>query len=189
MTSLHPCQANANLKNAATLSTQVSNPKDINQAVNRNYVQLKQAFENLDKSYIDTLYHTDAVYISETQDRPIVYGNAAIGELYSIFFKKISRKQARLEVDFRVLNRQFGSDQITDVGYYLVRFHPSPSTGEPVSIFSGKFVTMHKLDMNKQWKISVDSNTRAKPDFYFEATPVANLYFGKQFIDYKDTNE
>ena len=153
------------------------------QTLNTNFTKLILAFEQLDLTAIEQIYTEDAVYISETQDKGIISGKDNILTLYSRFFNKIKRKQAKLEVDFRVLVRAVESNSVTDIGYYLVRFHPGKESGEPVSEFAGKFVTIFTKDNNQQWKISVDSNTHTTPNYYYDAKPVPNLYYGRQFID------
>tara|TARA_R110001592_G_scaffold208432_2_gene459464 strand:+ start:1010 stop:1600 length:591 start_codon:yes stop_codon:yes gene_type:complete len=152
------------------------------QVLNANFTKLTNAFEQLDLAAMENIYTDDAVYISETQDRGIISGKENILNLYSRFFNKIKRKNAKLEVDFRVLVRYSEPNSATDIGYYLVRFHPGKESGEPVSEFAGKFVTVFTKDSKQQWKISVDSNTHAAPHFYYDAKPVPNLYYGRQFI-------
>ncbi|WP_228768371.1 YybH family protein [Shewanella sp. TC10] len=152
-----------------------------NEALNANYKVFSAAFENLDLNKIDNIYTNDAVYISETLDKEIVTGKKDILALYTVFFKKIAKKSAHIDVDFRVINRELSDKNATDVGYYLVRFHPRKETGEPTSVFSGKFVLVSRKGTDNQWQFIVDSNTKANPDFYFSAKPVSNLYFGRQF--------
>lgn len=152
------------------------------QTLNANFTKLTQAFEQLDLTAIEQIYTDDAVYISETQDRGIISGKENILDLYSRFFNKIKTKHAKLEVDFRVLVRYSEPNSATYIGYYLVRFHPGKESGEPISEFAGKFVTVFTKNNKQQWKISVDSNTHAAPHFYYDAKPVPNLYYGRQFI-------
>ncbi|WP_254693688.1 DUF4440 domain-containing protein [Shewanella sp. MEBiC00475] len=153
------------------------------QTLNANFEKLTHAFEQLDLTAMEDIYTEDAVYISETQDRGIIIGKENILNLYSRFFNKIKRKNAKLEVDFRILVRSIEPNSATDIGYYLVRFHPGKESGEPVSEFAGKFVTIFTKDNKQQWKISVDSNTHTAPHFYYDAKPVPNLYYGRQFIE------
>ncbi len=152
-----------------------------NDVINANYKVFSSGFENLDLDSIDTIYADDAVYISETLDKEIVTGKDDILALYSVFFKKIAKKSAHIDVDFRIINRKLTEKTATDVGYYLVRFHPRKETGEPTSVFSGKFVLVSRKVGKQQWQFIVDSNTKANPDFYFTAKPVSNLYYGRQF--------
>ncbi|AZG75180.1 nuclear transport factor 2 family protein [Shewanella livingstonensis] len=157
--------------------------------LNANFAKLTHAFEQLDLTTMENLYTDDAVYISETQERGIISGKENILNLYSRFFNKIKHKNATLEVDFRILVRYTEPNSATDIGYYLVRFHPGKESGEPISEFAGKFVTVFTKDSKQQWKISVDSNTHAAPHFYYDAKPVPNLYYGRQFIAASATKE
>lgn len=149
--------------------------------LNANFTQLSQAFEQLDLSSIEHIYTDNAVYVPETQEKDIISGKQNILKLYTRFFDKIKRKQAKLEVDFRVTVRHVDQNSATDIGYYLVRFHPGKDSGEPVSEFAGKFVTVFAKDNKGQWQISVDSNTHALAKFYYDAKPVPDLYYGRQF--------
>ncbi|GGP76680.1 YybH family protein [Shewanella ulleungensis] len=158
-------------------------------ALNANFSQLVQAFEHLDLNSIEKIYTEDAAYVSETQEKGIILGKQNILNLYTRFFDKIKRKQASLEVDFRVLVRHVDENSATDVGYYLVRFHPGADSGEPVSEFAGKFVTVSAKDNSGKWLISVDSNTHATAKLYYDAKPVPNLYYGRQFISATPTEQ
>ncbi|QIR16166.1 DUF4440 domain-containing protein [Shewanella aestuarii] len=156
-------------------------PANDNKAINDIYHKLSNSFTILDISVIDDIYMNDATYISETQDKEIVLGKNPIIDLYATFFNKIKLKNAKIEVDFRLQVRQYTDGQATDIGYYLMRFHPGEESGEPMSEFAGKFVMVSRKNTQGEWKISVDSNTRSIPKFYYNATPIANLYYGKQY--------
>ncbi|UJF20900.1 DUF4440 domain-containing protein [Shewanella sp. OMA3-2] len=159
-----------------------SNTNADNDMLNENYTLLAKGFYNLNIEVLNDIYSDNAVYISETQDKDILYGKQNIINLYRNFFDKIKRKNAKIEIDFRVAVRQLSEDQSTDIGYYLVRFHPGKESGEPISEFAGKFVTVAKRTAEGKWQINVDSNTRSKPEFYYRAKPMPNWYYGKQFI-------
>ncbi|MBB1267964.1 nuclear transport factor 2 family protein [Shewanella sp. SR44-3] len=148
--------------------------------INQYYQKFTVSFSNLDLNAIDELYTHNAVYISETHNREIVQGKSDIIDLYQSFFDRIRRKQAKIEVEFRVHIRQRSDNTATDIGYYLVRFHPAKDAGEPVSEFSGKFVNVFIKEHNK-WRISVDSNTRGDASLYFAAKPQTSLYYGQRF--------
>ncbi|MBQ4891660.1 DUF4440 domain-containing protein [Shewanella sp. MMG014] len=152
-----------------------------NDIINNNYKTFHAGFENLDLDFINKIYTDDATYISEVLDQEIVIGKQNILDLYTVFFKKIAKKDAHIEVDFRVINRELTESSATDVGYYLVRFHPRKETGDPTSVFSGKFVLVSRKTAKDQWQFIVDSNTKTDPKYYFTAKPVSNLYYGRQF--------
>ncbi|QSX31839.1 MULTISPECIES: YybH family protein [Shewanella] len=159
-----------------------ANAMDDNKALNTNYQRFVEAFQSLDPEVLEKVYDENACYITDKQDREIVRGRQAIVAVYHAFFGKIKRKNARIEVDFRLLERTIEGNSATDVGYYLVRFHPAADTGEPVSEFAGKFVTVAKKQKDGAWSLTVDSNNGADSRFYFDAKPVPNLYYGEQFV-------
>ena len=152
-----------------------------NEALNELYDHFNEAFNELDVSRLHSIYSEDACYIPESQGEEITVGRDNIVELYKTFFGKIKHKNAKIEVDFRVIERNIEGSSATDIGYYLIRFHPSVDAGEPVSEFAGKFVTVSKKKADGKWYLTVDTNNRAEASFYFNAKPSSNLYYGRQF--------
>lgn len=160
-----------------------------NEALNRFYTQFSNAFDQLDASVIEDMYAENACYIPEQQGKEITIGRENIVDLYRTFFGKIKHKNARIEVDFRVVERQMEVENATDIGYYLIRFHPPKETEEPVSEFAGKFVTVSKKKADGKWYLTVDTNNRSDPSFYFNAKPSPNLYYGSQFTEVVSDNK
>ncbi|MCL1142507.1 YybH family protein [Shewanella gaetbuli] len=156
--------------------------KQEHQQLNLNYQRLKASFQHLNIDTLEQIYVDDAVYISESQDKDIIIGKQNVINLYQTFFKKIRHKKARIDIDFRVVARQISSNQATDVGYYLMRFHPDAESGDTVSEFAGKFVSVLTRSSDGHWQINIDSNTRSKPEYYYSAKPVPNWYYGQQFM-------
>ncbi|MFV7772579.1 YybH family protein [Shewanella marisflavi] len=152
-----------------------------NDALNHFYKQFSMAFEQLDVEVIQDIYAENACYIPEQQNKEITMGRDNIIALYKRFFGKIKHKNAHIEVDFRVIERQLAQEQATDVGYYLIRFYPPKETEEPVSEFAGKFVIVSKKKEDGKWYLTVDTNNRSEPSFYYSAKPLPNLYYGSQF--------
>ncbi|ABO23921.1 DUF4440 domain-containing protein [Shewanella loihica] len=163
------------------LNFQAFAQKNDNDALNQFYKQFSVAFEQLDAAVIQDIYAENACYIPEQQNKEITMGRDNIIELYKRFFGKIKHKNAQIEVDFRVVERQLDKQQATDVGYYLIRFYPPKETEEPVSEFAGKFVTVSKKKADGKWYLTVDTNNRSEPSFYYSAKPLPNLYYGRQF--------
>ncbi|WOT06687.1 YybH family protein [Shewanella youngdeokensis] len=154
---------------------------DDNEALNQFYNDFNQAYNTLDAAKLDQLYSENASYISDSQNEAITRGRDNITKLYETFFNKIKVKKARIEVDFRVIERNLNASNATDIGYYIIRYHPSIDVGEPISEFAGKFVMVsHKKDDGK-WYVTVDTNNRSKPEFYYDAKPAAKVYYGRQF--------
>ncbi|GIU49119.1 hypothetical protein TUM4438_32060 [Shewanella sairae] len=152
-----------------------------NEALNAVYSHISDAFEELDASKMKAIYSEDACYIPEDQGQEITIGRDNIVALYDTFFGKIKHKNAKIEVDFRVIERNIEGTSATDIGYYLIRFHPPIDNGEPTSEFAGKFVGVSKKKKDGKWYLTVDTNNRAEASFYYNAKPSPNLYYGRQF--------
>lgn len=152
-----------------------------NTAINSLYTQFSQAFNELDANIVENIYAEDACYIPENQSKEITMGRDNIIDLYKAFFGKIKHKEARIEVDFRVIERQMEANNATDIGYYLIRFHPAAEAEEPISEFAGKFVNVSKKNDDGNWYLTVDTNNRSETPFYYNAKPSPNLYYGRQF--------
>ncbi len=154
---------------------------NLNSDINVHYQQLKKAFNKLDVSLIAPLYSENACYLPEGQSKAIIIGKEKILDLHRNFFSRIRAKRARIEVDFRVIDRQLNKQKATDVGYFLVRFYPAAETGEPTSEFAGKFVSVLEQSEDGKWHLTVDSSHKADPSLYFSAKPVDKLYYGELF--------
>ncbi|WP_275660484.1 nuclear transport factor 2 family protein [Shewanella sp. Isolate13] len=152
-----------------------------NDALNAVYSHFSAAFNELDANIMKSIYSEDACYIPEGQDEEITLGRDNIVALYETFFGKIKHKNAKIEVDFRVIERNIEGNSATDIGYYLIRFHPPVDDGEPTSEFAGKFVGVSKKKRDGKWYLTVDTNNRAEASFYYNAKPSPNLYYGRQF--------
>lgn len=178
-----PSAATPTTANTFTITpiTSTTNPSTRDQRINANYSLLTQAFNELNHGITAEIYANDASYLSESQSKEIYYGRDNIVAIYQRFFDKIRAKKARIDIDFRVLNRKLSGDSAFDTGYYLVRFYPAEETGEPVSEFAGKFVIGTQQETQERWYITLDMNNRSEPSFYLNAKPVANLYYGRQF--------
>ncbi|ESE41016.1 MULTISPECIES: YybH family protein [Shewanella] len=159
------------------------------QLINANYPLFTKAFTELDPEVTAEIYSKDASYLSESQSKEIYYGRESIVAIYQRFFDKIRNKKARIDIDFRVLNRKLSGNSAFDTGYYLVRFYPAEETGEPVSEFAGKFVIGTQKDSQQRWNVTLDMNNRAEPSFYLNAKPVPNLYYGRQFPPLPDSQK
>ena len=155
---------------------------DDNDALNAVYGHFSNAFNELDATIMESIYSEDACYIPESQDQEITLGRDNIVALYETFFGKIKHKNAKIEVDFRVIERNIEGSSATDVGYYLIRFHPPIDNEEPSSEFAGKFVGVSKKKSDGKWYLTVDTNNRAEAAFYYNANQVQTFIMVVNFL-------
>ncbi|MGL4472861.1 MAG: DUF4440 domain-containing protein [Shewanella sp.] len=153
---------------------------DLDDKLNRHYKILTEAFERLDSKAVATMYTQDAVFIPENSSTSIMIGQQAISAHYQDFFNKVTQKNAKVEIDFRVLMRQYQTGSITDNGYYLVSYIPAPETGDAPTHFAGKFVLQFILQQ-QQWLIQTEASLRADSSLYYQTTQQQNWYHGRQF--------
>lgn len=153
----------------------------IDKQINQTYVEFIRAFDQLDAKPIMKLYSPTARYIPESEQAKIAVGPTEIYAQFEKFFKRIRHHNGKIKADFRVQDRQYNIGAINDIGYYLIRYYPEKSTGEPVVEFAGKFVTSYSQNKQRQWRITIDTNSKSAPRYYFEASPIKNLYYGNQF--------
>ncbi|GGI85181.1 YybH family protein [Shewanella gelidii] len=163
-----------------TATTHADNA-NVHDELNKTYQRFADAFSQLDIGLVEDVYAENACYIPAGQSNEITHGRQKIISIYETFFGKIKHKNAKIEVDFRVINRKIDGNSATDVGYYLIRFHPAKETEEPISEFAGKFVTVSSQNSDGKWYLTVDTNNKAEPSFYQQAEPTNQAYFGKQF--------
>ncbi|WP_417762625.1 YybH family protein [Shewanella sp.] len=156
-------------------------------ALNAIYRQYATAFAALDAEQLKSVYAKNATYVPEQPSIGIIKGLDEVLALYQKFFDRVKKRRATLEVDFRVVDRQRHGNEVTDICYYMVRFHPPKDTEEPISEFAGKLVmVLKKADQTtNQWQVVLDVSNRAEPKLYYDATPKPNWYYGEQFSPIK----
>ncbi len=149
--------------------------------INHIYHHFNKAFNTLDPQEMFFIYAQDASYVSNNQNKEILLGRKDIIDQYRTFFAKINDRKANIDVDFRIVKRHIEGKSATDIGYYLIRYYPYSDDGEPISEFAGKFVGVSKKYPNGHWYLVVETNNKADTDFYYDAKPQPNLYYGRQF--------
>ncbi|MBV7317588.1 nuclear transport factor 2 family protein [Shewanella sp. NIFS-20-20] len=159
------------------LSAQSPTLKAQDTALNSHYQSMMHAFNHLDINRIAALYHPDAIYMPEKATQGIFNSKLAIAQHYQEFFDKVIRNRASVEIDFRVTSRQYLTDSITDMGYFLIKYSPAIDTGDAPTQFAGKFLFQFVSD-NDQWVIKAEATSQATPELYYQAMPQQNWYYG-----------
>ncbi|WP_095499248.1 DUF4440 domain-containing protein [Paraferrimonas haliotis] len=160
----------------ASISDNKFNAQD-QQYINERYQIMRDGFKQLDASFVESLYEADAVYVPGSSKATIITGTQAIKKSYDTFFKKVQKKNATVDIDFRVVKRLVGNNQVTDVGYYIVEFRPAKNTEQPITHFAGKFVWQFERN-GKQWMVALDSASHTDANHYLDALSQPGLYYG-----------
>lgn len=115
------------------------------------YRRFTEGYKKLDAATIANLYSETAVYLAPEDN--IQVGRQKVSEIFNGFFNSVKQQNGRLEISFRIVQRQVDKNLAYDVGIYtLTSFNQK---GEP-SKSSGKFVVVAKREKADIWRFQVD---------------------------------
>lgn len=115
------------------------------------YRRFSEGYKKLDASSVANLYSETAAYLAPGSNVEI--GRPKVLETFSRFFESVKRRNGRLEISFRIVQRQVDNNLAYDVGVYtLTSFN---ERGESRAS-SGKFVVVAKREKNGTWFFQVD---------------------------------
>ncbi|WP_133407333.1 hypothetical protein [Parashewanella tropica] len=157
----------------------LADSQQANQKMNQNYQVFIDSFSSLDAKRLATIYHKSAIYIPEHRKQNLVYGSNDIEQLYQRFFNRVQHKNARVSVGFRVVNREITQEQVTDIGFFLIRVFPASHTEQNVSEFAGKFLIIGDKKSSDVISWKTEMNSHAKPHHYFGLNPEKLLFFSE----------
>jgi uncharacterized protein (TIGR02246 family) len=123
------------------------------------YGRFSEGYKKLDPAAVANLYTETAAYLQPGGEIDI--GRAKVLETFTKFFDSTKQKNGRLEISFRIAQRQAVQDMAYDVGIYtLTSFREN---GE-ARTSKGKFFVVAKPDKDGIWRFQVDGyNDLPKP--------------------------
>lgn len=115
------------------------------------YRRFSEGYKKLDAQMVANLYSETAAYLAPGTN--IEIGRPKVLENFAGFFDSVRRRNGRVDISFRIVQRQVDKNLAYDVGVYtLTSFNDK---GEPRSS-SGKFVVVAKREPNDTWRFQVD---------------------------------
>jgi ketosteroid isomerase-like protein len=115
------------------------------------YRRFSEGYKKLDAPSVANLYSETAAYLAPGSNVEI--GRPKVLENFSRFFDSVKRRNGRMEISFRIVQRQVDNNLAYDVGVFtLTSFN---ERGEPRTS-SGKFVVVAKREKNGTWLFQVD---------------------------------
>jgi uncharacterized protein (TIGR02246 family) len=115
------------------------------------YRRFSEGYKKLDAASVANLYTETAAYLSPGSNVEI--GRPKVLENFSRFFDSVKRRNGRVEISFRIVQRQVDNNLAYDVGIYtLTSFNDKGETRTS----SGKFVVVAKREKNGTWLFQVD---------------------------------
>jgi uncharacterized protein (TIGR02246 family) len=129
------------------------------------YRRFSAAYRELDPEAVAALYTPDALYLSGGGSE-IRRGREAIAEGFHRFFDGVRDEGGRLEISFRIVERQVAGELGFDVGYYrLVRHRADGESSE----HAGKFCVVAERDAAGVWRFRVDGFSDAPVEAFAAA--------------------
>ena len=124
------------------------------------YRRFSEGYKNLDAAAVANLYTETAAYLSPGDDIDI--GREKIVATFSKMFDSNKQRNSRLEISFRIAQRQAVENMAYDVGVYtLTSFRENGET----RVSKGKFFVVAKPEKDGLWRFQVDGyNDLPKPE-------------------------
>jgi len=115
------------------------------------YRRFTDGYKKLDAAAVVNLYSETAAYLAP--EDYIQIGRQKVSGIFTGFFDSVKRRNGRLEISFRILQRQIDTNLAYDVGIYtLTSFNDKGDSSKD----SGKFVVVARRENGNVWRFQVD---------------------------------
>jgi uncharacterized protein (TIGR02246 family) len=115
------------------------------------YRRFSEGYKKLDAASVANLYSETAAYLAPKNN--IEIGRQKVLGIFTGFFDSVKRKNERIEISFRIVQRQVDKNLAYDVGIYtLTSFNEK---GESRAS-NGKFVVVARREKDGVWRFQVD---------------------------------
>lgn len=115
------------------------------------YRRFSEGYKQLDAASVANLYSETAAYLAPGNNLEI--GRQKVSETFTRFFDSVRQRNGRLQISFRIVQRQIDRSLAYDVGIYtLTSFNEK---GE-ARTSKGKFVVVARREKDEVWRFQVD---------------------------------
>lgn len=115
------------------------------------YRRFIEGYKKLDAASVVNLYSETAAYLAPGST--IKVGRQKVSEIFNGFFDSVKQQNGRLEISFRIVQRQVDKNLAYDVGIYtLTSFNQKGESSKD----SGKFVVVSRREKGDTWRFQVD---------------------------------
>ena len=145
--------------NAATSSPVLDDGVAPHDGLDAIYRRFSEGYKKLDPAVVANLYSETAAYLAPGKE--IEIGRAKVLATFTEFFESVRQKNGRLEISFRIAQRQAEQNLAYDVGIYTLT---SFSEKGEARTSKGKFMVVGKREKDGVWRFQVDGyNDLPKP--------------------------
>jgi len=115
------------------------------------YRRFSEGYKKLDAASVANLYSDTAAYLAPGSN--IQIGRQKVSGIFTGFFDSVRQRNGRLEISFRIVQRQVDKNLAYDVGIYtLTSFNEKGVSSKD----SGKFVVVARREKSDIWRFQVD---------------------------------
>lgn len=116
------------------------------------YRRFSEGYRKLDAVQVTNLYTETAAYLAPGGE--IKIGREKVSGVFNRFFDSVKKQNGKLEISFRITQRQVDKNLAYDVGIYTL-----VSTDEKGAARndSGKFIVVAKREKDDVWRFQVDA--------------------------------
>jgi uncharacterized protein (TIGR02246 family) len=123
------------------------------------YGRFSEGYKKLDAAAVANLYTETAAYLAPGQNLDI--GRQKVVETFTKFFDSVRQRNGRLEISFRIAQRQAEQNLAYDVGIYTLSSFNDKGESRTSK---GKFFVVAKPEKDGAWRFQVDGyNDLPKP--------------------------
>ncbi|HEY0458756.1 MAG TPA: DUF4440 domain-containing protein [Pyrinomonadaceae bacterium] len=115
------------------------------------YRRFSDGYRKLDADSVAVLYTESAAYL--VPDNDAQFGRQKILENFKSFFDYVRMRNEKVQISFRILQRQVDKDMAYDVGIFILT--SINSKGESHT-GRGKFVVVARREKDDVWRLQVD---------------------------------
>ncbi len=115
------------------------------------YRSFTEGYKKLDAASVANLYSETAAYLAPGSN--IQIGRQKVSGIFTNFFDSVKQRNGRLEISFRIVQRQIDKNLAYDVGIYtLTSFDEKGESSKDM----GKFVVVARREKGDIWRFQVD---------------------------------
>ena len=138
---------NTTQENSLVLEQGVAAHKELDEI----YHRFTNGYKKLDAAAVINLYSDTTAYLGPGSN--IQIGRQKVSEIFTGFFNSVKQQNGRLEISFRIVQRQVDKNLAYDVGIYtLTSFNQKGESSKD----SGKFVVVARREKGDSWRFQVD---------------------------------
>lgn len=156
------------------LSGAASASVGVDAKVNAIYDRMSAAYLKLDEKLLESVYAQNGAYMRSNKDAALLKGREAIVASFAPWYHELRKDNAKISIEFRVIDRKHAKDMVTDIGYYKLTLKSPKESKRESRQFFGKFIITAIPEENGEWIFYNDLGTGSTQAAYLGAKETRN---------------